>query len=442
MQLFQQGTLSALEPFYKYMSNEMWGVGRLDIMDAALGTGSFQISVGEFIFPDFTCAVINENAVCESRKFDAQLVEGGRPFTVYAGLKRADATGRNVTSISAKDTVTGINTRFVSFIEPEDVPDMHLDGPPSELRSLKYAIRIFWENERDRLGDYEIIPVAQIEKRGEEIVLSESFIPPSLNIGASSPLDKIIREIRDQIASKGFQLEGFKRDRGIHTSDFGSRDMVYLLAMMALNRYIPLFYQITESPKVHPWAAFGMLRQLIGELSCFSEKYNASGDNADDLFPKYQHANLNMCFSKALSVITALLDEITAGPEYVFALNYDGTYYSSDLPPAIFEGKNRFYLVVQSSADAAPIINSIQAGAKISSRESLPILIVRALAGVGIKRLERPPQELPRRAGALYYQIDHNTDSFNSIIKGKNIALFWDSAPSDIKVELMVTGRG
>jgi len=150
---------------------------------------------------------------------------------------------------------------------------------------------------------------------------------------------------------------------------------------------------------------------------------------------------LRLCFSRALGMVTALLDEITAGPEYVFALNYDGTYYSSDLPPAVFEGRNRYYLMVQTSADAKDVLNTLATGAKLSSRENLPILIVRALPGAGITHLERPPQELPRRAGALYFQVDHNHDQWSGIAKGRNIALFWDSAPGDLKVELMVVGR-
>lgn len=442
LQLLQLYSQSQTEPIYRYMTSEMWGVGRLEIMEASLGTGSFQITKGDFIFPDMSYAKFPENAVCETRKFDADLIEGGKPLTVYIGIKRLEDAGKNVTNISAKDTVTGINTRYVSFLEPEQVPDLHLDGPSSEVRSIRYAMRIFWETEKDRLGDYEIIPVAQLERRGEEVVLSETFIPPSLTLSSSKQLEKLIREIRDQIAAKGFQLEGYKRDRGIQTSDFGSRDMVYLLALMTLNRYLPLLYLMTDLSQEHPLTAFGLLKQLIGELSGFSEKYNWAGDATDEIFPRYQHNNLGACFMKAQSVITSLLDEITAGPEYVYSLIYDGTYYSADLPASIFEGKNRFYLVIQSSIDAKAMVNSIQAGAKISSRESLPILIVRALAGVTLTRLDRPPQELPRRAGAVYYQLDHNTDQWGNVFKGKNIALFWDSAPSDLKVELMVTGRG
>jgi type VI secretion system protein ImpJ len=194
----------------------------------------------------------------------------------------------------------------------------------------------------------------------------------------------------------------------------------------------------------HPWAAYGLLRQLIGELSSFSERITATGDTIDGsgTLPKYNHSELWNCFARAQAVITALLDEITAGPEYVFSLAYDGTYYSADLPPAIFEGKNRFYLMVQTATDAKAVLKTISTGAKLSSRENLPILIVRALPGAAVEYLERPPQELPRRSNALYFQVDHNSDQFAGIVKGRNCALFWDSAPEDLKVELMVVGRG
>ncbi len=217
--------------------------------------------------------------------------------------------------------------------------------------------------------------------------------------------------------------------------------MVYLLALRSLNRYIPQLTHMLEATG-HPWTAYGLLRQLIGELSSFSEKYSVTGEAQGAAgIPPYDHMNLRLCFSRALGMVTALLDEITAGPESVFALNYDGKYYSSDLPPAVFEGRNRYYLMVQTSADAKDVLNTLATGAKLSSRENLPILIVRALPGAGITHLERPPQELPRRAGALYFQVDHNHDQWSGIAKGRNIALFWDSAPGDLKVELMVVGR-
>jgi len=79
--------------------------------------------------------------------------------------------------------------------------------------------------------------------------------------------------------------------------------------------------------------------------------------------------------------------------------------------------------------------------AKLSSREQLPLLIARALPGVGMEHLPVPPAELPRRARTIYFALDHHGDAWGFVGKGRNIALYWDSAPEDLEAELMVTGR-
>jgi type VI secretion system protein ImpJ len=311
------------------------------------------------------------------------------------------------------------------------------------VKRLFYVLRLFWESEREQLGDYLLIPLAQLERLGGEVRLSEGFIPPCLTISSSEPLSKLIKEIRDQISSRGHQLEQYKSQRGIQTAEFGSRDMVYLLALRSLNRYVPILHHLTEARQVHPWAVYGALRQLIGELSSFSERVNMMGEWEDGnrLLFNYDHRNLWGCFSGAQALITQLLDEITAGPEYIIRLIYDGTYYAAELKPAMFEGRNRFYLVVKTEEDPKFVLQSLTTIAKLSAREYLPILIARALPGIGLEHLPVPPQELPRRAHSIYFAVDHHHDQWASVEKGHNIALYWDNAPEDLEVELMVVGR-
>ncbi|HPJ92390.1 MAG TPA: type VI secretion system baseplate subunit TssK [Deltaproteobacteria bacterium] len=434
---------SLLTPLYRYTNPHMWGVANMEIQHTALGTKSFHLLAGEFIFPDATYVVLPENALVQARYFEDEWVEGGKPFTVYLGLRKWTNAGENVTALAAKENLSAVTTRFIAPEDPEEVRDLYQDGPSAQLKRLSYVLKIFWETEKDRFGDYEIIPIAQLERSGSEVVLSKTFIPPSLTISASVLLEKIIREITDQVSARGHQLEAYKRERGIHSAEFGARDMVYLLAQRTLNRYIPWLIHLTDEKSVHPWMVYGLLRSLIGELSSFSNTISVTGESADGktLVMGYQHKNLGECFSRAQSMISSLLDEITAGPEYVFHLDYDGTYFSAELPPAIFEGKNRFYLVIETEQEEKSVLSSLETAAKLSSREQLPILIVRALPAIKLKHLSSPPQELPRKKGALYFQIDHHSDQWTSVQKGKNLALFWDTAPEDLSVELMVVGR-
>ena len=382
------------------------------------------------------------NALCQARTLDETWGEAGRPLTVYVGIKKWKNEGENVTVLENLDELGGVTTRFVTGADADEVQDLHQRGPDAQVKRLFYLLKLFVETEKDQLGDYLLIPVARLQREGERTVLSEQFIPPVLNVTGSGVLFKLVSDIRDQLASRMHQLEGYKKERGIHTAEFGARDMVFLLALRSLGRYVPLLNHLTEAEGAHPWDFYAVLRQLTGELSCFSAEVNLSnGDRqASGRVSAYQHESLYDCFSTARSLITRLLDEITAGPEYVLALDYDGTYFTAGLPPAIFEGRNRFYLIFETEQDPGVFVDALQTISKLSSREALPILIARSLPGLKLTHLPTPPQELPRRPRSLYFQVNHHGEQWVQVQKGNNIALYWDAAPQDLKVELMVVG--
>ncbi len=442
LQLLEQSLQTLLVPFKEYLQPYLWGVCEAEIQKAALGIRTFGLEKGTFLFPDGTFAVLPGNALVESRTFDQAWIEGGKPFQVHVGIRRWNDAGGNVTVLTKSDNLSDVTTRFVSVADPEVIQDLHSGGPVGQVKRLHYVLKFFWETERDQLADYVLLPIAQLERMGEEVRLSEQFAPPSLMISGSQLLMKLSREIRNQVAARGRQLEEFKTQRGIQTAEFGSRDMVYLLALRSLNRYIPTLSHQVEAPSVHPWDVYGVLRQLIGELSTFSETVNVMGEaGGDRLLPGYDHGNLWKCFAAAQGLISRLLDEITAGPEYVVRLIYDGTYYASELKAAAFEGRNRFYLAVRSDEDPKAVVQALGGIAKLSSREQLPLLIARALPGVGMEHLPVPPPELPRRAQTTYFALDHHGEAWSFVEKGRNIALYWDSAPEDLEADLMVVGR-
>jgi len=431
------------EPYRRFLEPYFWGAGSLEIQKAGLGTRSFGLVQGSFLFPDGTWVEYPGNAMIEARPFEEAWVEGGKSFPVYVGIRKWNDAGENVTVLSRLAGMSEVTTRCIAAADPEEVRDLHAGGPVGKVKRLHYLLKVFWESEREQLGDYLLLPVAQLDRMGDEIRASEKFAPPVLAVSASDPLFKLLREIRDQLAARSRQLEEYKRQRGIQTAEFGSRDMVYLLALRSLNRYVPALYHVTEGGQVHPWPVYGALRQLIGELSSFSEGVSVLGEAPDGtrLLPPYDHMNLYRCFLAAQGLVSQLLDEITAGPEHVMRLLYDGTYFASPLPPAVFEGRNRFYLVLRTEEDPKAVLGTIETAAKLGSRENLPLLIARALPGVGMEHLPLPPQELPRRANSLYFSVDHHGEQWAGVEKGRNLAFYWDDAPEDLEAELMVVGR-
>jgi len=443
---FQQADIyfhSLLTPYYRFIQPYLWGIGELEIQESALGNRSFDLVGGDFLLPDKTHIVLPENALVEPRSFDEDWIEGEKPLGVFLGLRKLSETGENVTVLPDLDNLIEVTTRYVTTEDSEEIPDIYREGPSAQIKRMYYVLKIFWDSEIENLGDYLLLPLAQLERSGEEIVLSRQYIPPCLMLSASGSLMKLVQEIRDQIAARGNQLEAYKRERGIHTAEFGARDMVYLLALRSLNRYVPLLHHMVETGNIHPWWTYGVVRQLIGELSSFSEGVNVMGETEDGtlLLSKYDHRGIWHCFHEAQLLVTRLLDEITAGPEYMIQLLFDGTYFETGLTPQMFAGRNRFYLVFETEGDPQKLLTAMETIAKLSSRETLPLLIARALPGIRLQHMPLPPQDLPRRANAVYFQIDHHSDHWSQVQKGNNLALYWETAPEDLKVELMIVGR-
>jgi len=442
-QMTEMHVQSLFAPYNKFLQPFFWGVGNLEISPGALDNLSFDILQGEFLFPDGTYTQMPGNAVIQSRSFETDWVDRDQPFGVYIGLKKYDFSKENVTVVSKKSHGSGVSTRFSTTEDQESIIDLHTNGPVGNLQYLDLVLKIFWEGEVEQAGDYHCIPIAKLEMQGAEVRLKHDYIPPSLTIQHPNHLLKIIRNIRDLLASRSRQLEEYKSQRGLHSADFGSRDMVFLLALRSLNRYVPLLFHYTEGGAVHPWIVYGVLRQLIGELSTFSTRYNVVGESltADPPLEPYSHKDLGACFNLAETIVIALVDEITAGPDFVIPLEYDGTYFAAELPPGVFEGRNRFYLVAETESDPDETVDLLENIAKFGTRESLPLLIARALPGVGVESLAVPPQELPRRSHCLYFQLDHHADEWFNVQQSQNFALYWDGAPDDFKIELMVVGR-
>jgi len=434
---------SHTDPWYRFAAPHFWGAGSFKIDEAALAGHVFGMVSGEFVFPDHTHVILGENAMIQARSFETAWKDGGRAFNVFLGLKKWKDDNANVTAVEDAEDLSRVSTRFFSLSTPNEVADLHGDGPKAEVRQMQFLVKIFWETEMDFQGEYQLIPIARLKKQLEDVVVDKEFVPPCLTIAGSDVLAGIVKEIRDQIFSRSRQLEAVKRAKGVHTAEFGSRDMVYMMALRSLNRYVPLLIHMTSVVQCHPWAVYGLLTQIVGELSSFSANVSATGELDDGtlLMPDYDHQKLWASFSGAQLLITRLLDEITAGPEYIIPLLFDGTYFTADLTPALFEGANRFYLVLESQQQADMIVDAMAGIAKLSARESLPILIAQSLPGIRLSHLENIPQELPRKANALYFRIDHHGKQWEPVPRGNNIALYWDMAPEDLAAELMIVKR-
>ncbi len=437
-QLAERSAELRFTPFRQWTTPHLWGVCRADVELAASGMRSLSVTAGEFLFPDGTFLKFPGNAVIEPRLLPETMEAAGGALIAYLGLRKWQEQGENVTVVEQGEPLGRVASRFVTDEVGMSRPDLYGAGPAAEVRQLSHLARIFWEDELDLLGDYLLIPFARLELRNETVELSRDFIPPSVSIASSQPLLAVVREIRDLVSARCRALEAGKKQRGVQDAEFGSKDLVYLLALRTLNRHLAQLDHLLAGES-HPWLVYGALTQLVAELSSFSETVSCGGE--ERLLPDYRHLDLARCFSQAHDLILMLLQQITAGPDYSLSMTYDGNYFSSELAPSHFQGRGRFFLVLSTDEEAESVLVSLAGVAKLSARERLPLLISQALPGIPLHHLPTPPQELPRRTRSIYFAIDSRSDQWEQVQKWNNLALFWDQAPADLTAEIMIVSR-
>lgn len=443
-QLAERDEQFKVRPLFDAGVPHFWGVGRFELAEAVATNNTIEVRQAHLLFPDYSYVEFPGNAVISPRVFDPASVGSEHPVTVYLGLKKMADQGRQVTLCADLDSAGSAATRYASIGTPASVPDLYSEGPDAPVHTLQHVVRVFFDSEMENLGGYELIPVAQLVRDGETIRVSSTFIPPCYRLAGSRELTYLLRDLRDDLAGRVRQLQELKSPREVQRGDADPGYSVFLLALRSLTRTCPYLFHLTENDQVHPWQIYGSLRQLVGELSVFSERINMFGEDEDGTpgLPPYDHANLYACFSRVRGLISTLLNEITVGPEFLAPLiAREPGVYVGELPRSFFDRRNRFYLVMRSESEGTNLVPAVLGNARLASDEDLPGLIAHALPGLELIHMPVAPQGLPRRAGASYFRIEQVSELWEKIEREGGVALQWLDAPDDLRADIVILKR-
>jgi type VI secretion system protein ImpJ len=417
-----------------------WGFGALDINETALAARQVVVDSMALRWPDGTLTEVPGNARIESRRFElADFSQGAR--TLYVGLRRHVEDQVNVQKYENLDDGAQADARFVVPADPQQVPDRYASGPPGRVTLMTYVLRLFWEEELGTLGDYDVMPLARLEQDGEVVRMVPRFVPPCLNLAASTALQHMLMELRDEVIGRARQLEVFKQPVANRSGEDGQFGPV--LALSVLNRYGPQITHLIEALQTHPWTVYGVLRQLCGELSTFSEYCDLLGETRDNqqLVAPYKHTDIGPGFMGVLDLIRRLLNEITIGPEMLVHFEQDGAsgnLHRADMPAAFFGPRHRYYLMARSGLDPKVLSETMALEAKLGTPDQIETLVTRSLPGIEIMPLQTLPLGMPRRAGSAYFRIESLSETWDAVVRDGRLSLFLPDSPSDLRLELIV----
>ncbi len=441
---FQQSELfsqSQIDVIKKNVSPWLWGFINLDISSNTILANHIEIQAAELLFEDGTYAKVSENAYLDSRSLEGIEVDPERPLTVYLALRKMSSFNANVSKIQDTSEANAVNSRFFTFDNPSEINDIYSKGDAAQAHELTLKLQIIFESEKEAFSDYSLMPFAQIALDGENLIMVTDYIPPALNVYGSKYLASQLKDLKDELTGRAIQLKNGQVALGNNAID--ANTLRYKMTLQALSRFVPRLTHEVNTQQMHPWGIYGGLRELVGEISTFTQDINLLGENSDGevLMPEYTHLNISECFKSARSVINQQLNDISVGPQFLVEMSRDHQHFNAQIPKDFFNERADFYLIINSEIDWEVYSQSFFTTAKLAAKNTIDILIERSLPGIGLIHTPNIPSGLPKKEHSNYVRIDIHDDEWQSVQRQQNIALHWDEAPQDLQIELVILKR-
>lgn len=413
-----------------------WGFNQLSIDESALANVILDLQSFEAVMPDGAYVCYPGNVDISARGFDAVWQNRTQPLKLFLVIRKLDPLQRNV-----MDSTEADSQRYI--VQNEIVlNDVYSGDTEVEVSTLQYHCFIISSEELTQYDKHVILPVAEIIQGIEAPELSNQFAPPCLSIEASKSLAAISRTLKEEVVQRATKLEEYKGQSN-DQADFSHKMLRYRLALQTLSRYALLLQNIIDAPGVHPWDLYNIYSQLVGELTAYTIEYNVLGERKGDDGARieYKHDNLGLSFNTISRLIFTLLNVISVRPDLLVHLERKEPHlFSNNIPDNIFNSNRSFYLVLKTKENFESLFDSFIHFAKIGSSNNVSELVNRALPGVEISYVSVHPEGLPRYPNASYFLIEQKCSEWHAVRTSRNISIIWQDAPSDLTVELIVTG--
>jgi len=404
-----------------------WGLTGLELDREALRNGRLALVEARGVFPDGTAfAVPAEDAAPAPRAIEGHFTARQESVPVYLGLPAA-RPGRP--ELGAMSEPGAPMPRYAP--EALELADSNTGADERPITAARRNLVLLFPDEA--LADHDVVPIAEIVRTSDgSYAVREAYVPPCLSIGASETLMRQLRTELEMLITKSNTLGDMRRQRG-GVADFSSSDSLNFWMLQTVNSAIPVLSHFIAHRRAHPEQVYVALAAVTGTLCTFSPDLNPK-----DL-PGYDHRALAGTFAGIHGTLSRLLElQATSKAVRIELEKKDGSLYVGRIQdPRLLEAGAGLFLGVHAEVEEQRLVTELPAKVKIASLDKIDFLIANALRGVPVNFVRVPPAALPIKASFLYFQLDANSDAWETIKGAKNVAIF---APPDypgIALELL-----
>ena len=257
--------------------------------------------------------------------------------------------------------------------------------------------------------------IGVLEKRADNALqVDDDYIPPLLDVAASSVLAAFRSELQGLLHQRGEALAG----RVVASGAGGASEIADFLLLQLVNRAEPLISHLARLSPLHPQDFYREALCLAGEFATFS----AAGRRPDD-YPAYAHDDLANSFAPVMQDLRQALSMVIdtrATPIPIVEKSY-GVHVAILADKSLLEMAS-FVLVVRAEVPAETLRTRLPQQAKIGSVEHIRDLVNLQLPGIALLPMPVAPRQIPYHAGSSYFELDRGSEHWKQLANSGGFA--------------------
>ncbi len=389
------------------MAPYRWGVSELSINRELLEAGSFAVNSCRGVLPDGTPFAIPED--CD-HPTPLEPSENTRDQIVYLCLPTRQPGSYDYAAPDNDDAITRYRTaRFEAtdaVVGSEAVAEL-------EVGKLDLSYR----TQGAETAGYMRIGLARIVEVGADrkIKLDTAYVPPSMDISASTVLAGYLTELQGLLHQRGEALAA----RAAEGETKGVAEIADFLLLMSVNRQEPLLGHLVASDTVHPEMLYRTMLSMAGEFATFTEARKRPAD-----FPAYNHEDLQATFHPVMTALRRSLSAVfeTSAIQIPLQERKYGIRVGQIADRSLLTSAS-FVLSVRAQAASESIRRHFPTQVKIGPVEQIRNLVNAALPGITVSPLPVAPRQIPFNAGASYFELDRTGTYWKQLTQSGGIAI-------------------
>lgn len=281
-QQFERYLESGLRQLAVSKEGYFWGFSSLVLDSDGLKHGVLGIREAEGIFPDGSIFVFSQKQL---ENLNLKVPANIKDTKVCLAITLPSSVNNEIDFLNQN---SAHSYRYKAFEKTlADTTNSELDGRQITLADLNPTLIL----ENDLTSNQTALPIAVIRSSSAdfEIILDESYIPPSLGSQKQQHLKAYISEIYGLLMQKSNSLANAVND----PNTGGSVEVMDFMMLQTINRYLAYLHHENEGARqTHPEQLFVNLSKLCADLMTFLPSRKV-GD-----IPIYEHNDLASCFGK------------------------------------------------------------------------------------------------------------------------------------------------